>query len=86
MRGRPRRLAGPRSDDQQGHLAWTDFWQATELARVLAADRTKWSSRLAGALPGALSINEKLAPPGWQYRVIWVTGDAAPQRIAAVDW
>eukprot|EP00959_Pyramimonas_sp_CCMP1952_P154468 3231403-Pyramimonas_sp.AAC.1 len=21
---------GPRGDDQQGHLAWTDFWQATE--------------------------------------------------------
>eukprot|EP00959_Pyramimonas_sp_CCMP1952_P100185 2095180-Pyramimonas_sp.AAC.1 len=68
MQGRPRRLAGPRSDDQQGRLAWTDFWQTTEVARVLAADWTKWSSRFAGVLPGVLSINEKLALPGWQCR------------------
>ena len=86
MRGRPRRLAGPRGEGEQCALAWTDFWQATEVARVLAADQSKWSSRFTGALPGVLTINERLALPGWRYRVIWVTGDATLQRIATVDW
>eukprot|EP00959_Pyramimonas_sp_CCMP1952_P422545 8851486-Pyramimonas_sp.AAC.1 len=68
MRERPRRLAGPKGGHSQSALAWADFRQATEVARVLAADKLKWSSLFAGALSGVLSITEKLARLGWRYR------------------
>eukprot|EP00959_Pyramimonas_sp_CCMP1952_P406699 8524123-Pyramimonas_sp.AAC.1 len=64
IRSRPRGLAGPKGGDSQSALAWADFWQAAEVARALATDKSKWSSRSTGDLPGALSINEKLALPG----------------------
>eukprot|EP00959_Pyramimonas_sp_CCMP1952_P096472 2016476-Pyramimonas_sp.AAC.1 len=86
MRGRPRRLAGRQEGEAKGTLLWTDFWQATEVARVLAADRAKWKSRFVGALSGALTINENLALAGARYRVIWITGDATLERIATMDW
>ena len=46
---------------------------------------------MGGELPGVFrmgvpSINARLALPGRKARVVWVTGDATPLRIGAVDW
>jgi len=62
-----------------------DFWEDVELARILVADRSKWSSRFVGAMVGVLTVNERMAMPGCP-GVIWVTGDATLERIATVDW
>ena len=67
-------------------LLFEDFLDATELARMLMADHSKWSRKFSNHIAGALNANERLALPGGRFRRVWVTGDATPERIATVDW
>ena len=56
------------------------------MAHILLADEEQWEASFVGAFAGVLSLNERLALPGRQCKLIWVTGDATPERVATVDW
>ena len=86
LKGGRRKWAGAPGNGAEADAAFRDFWEATTLARLLVADEGKWKVRFAGALCGALTLNEKLAMPGRTFRLVWVTGDATPQRIGTIDW
>ena len=76
----------PPGGDRHRQLIFEDFWRATETARILLADEEQWAASFVGAFSGVLSLNERLALPGRQCKLIWVTGDATPERVATVDW
>ena len=76
----------PPGGDRHRQLIFEDFWRATEMARILLADEEQWEASFVGAFSGVLSLNERLALPGRQCKLIWVTGDATLERVATVDW
>ena len=78
--------AQPKGTEGEQHQARAAFHEAVELQRVLVGDPTMWSGRFASSLQDVLSTQEMLVLPGVTERVVWVTGDATPERIGAVDW
>ena len=76
----------PPGEDPRRRLIFEDFWNATEIARILIADPAQWEASFVGSFSGVLSINERLALPGRKVRVVRVTGDATLERLATVDW
>ena len=72
--------------DRARQLAFEDFWEATELSRMLVADASKWEARFVGSLVGTMTVGERMALPGHRVRIVWVTGDATLTKIATVDW
>ena len=84
--GQRGRNIAPPGDDPRRRLVFEDFWNATEIARVLIADPAQWEASFVGSFSGVLSVNERLALPGRKVRVVWVTGDATLERLATVDW
>ena len=79
-------LANPRGSQGEVETQWASFWDTLDLLRLLAQDRASWATRFSNPLFAALDINEILALPGVGARVVWVTADATPTHIGAVDW
>ena len=67
---------------------WTNFWDTLDMLRLLAQDRSTWvtPTRFSNPLFAALDTTEVLALPGVSSKVVWVTADATPTRLGAVDW
>ena len=77
-------LAQPRGNDEQKRRAWV--WEAIELQRLLVDNRAEWGVRFTHPMTEALTIRELLAMPGHRDKVVWASGDAALDRVGAVDW
>ena len=73
-------------NDRARQLAFEDFWEATELSRMLVAGASKWEARFVGPLVGTMTVGERMALPGHRVRSVWVTGDATLTKTATVDW
>ena len=86
LKGGRRKWAGPSLRHEGAEEVFRDFWEATDLARLLISDEKKWQARFAGTLEGVLTINERMALPGKKMKLIWVTGDATLDKIGTVDW
>ncbi|CAE7767408.1 unnamed protein product [Symbiodinium sp. CCMP2592] len=78
--------ANPQGDPSEVAAQWDSFWDTLDLLRLLAQDRASWSTRFSNPLFAALDTNEILALPGVSSKVIWVTADATPTHVGAVDW
>lgn len=65
---------------------WERFWEAVELQRLLVDTRSVWEARFTHPLTNALTVPELLSYPGLAQRVVWTSGDATPDKIAAVEW
>ena len=77
-------FARPRGNAVRQRRSWVRFWEAVELQRLLVDNRVLWESRFTHPLTEALSAAEMMAFSSDQ--VIWTSGDATLEKVAAVDW
>ena len=63
---------------------WRRFWEAIELQRLLVDNRATWETRFTHPMVEALSVEEMIALQ--RGKVVWASGDATLERIAAIDW
>ena len=50
------------------------------------ADQGNWATHFETTFAHVLQDGERLALPGADEKVVWVTGDATLERIGGVDW
>jgi len=88
LRGTPRgmRYVLPPGGAGDREAVFENFWDATELARVLLADAEKWSIRFTNGFASALTVAERLSLPESRRHCVWLTGDATLEVVATVDW
>ena len=77
-------FACPRGNAVRQRRSWIRFWEAIELQRLLVDNRVVWEARFTHPLTEALSVAEVMAFSGDS--VVWASGDATLDRVAAVDW
>lgn len=77
-------MAVPRGGDRRQQLVWERFWEAIELQRLLVDNREVWESRFTHPMVEALTVPEVMAID--KDAVIWTSGDATLERVAAIDW
>ena len=65
---------------------WVRFWEAVEVQRYLIGVRDEWSTTFTHPMVSAMSLQELLAMPKFRKSVVWASGDATLDRVAAVDW
>ena len=76
--------AHPRGTPQRQRRSWIRFWEAVELQRLLVDNRLVWEARFTHPLTEALSVGEAMA--FCREDVIWASGDATLEKVAAIDW
>jgi len=81
-----RGFAVPRGGPSRQTRVWEEFWDAIQLQRILVQKESFWEARFTDGLEHLLSVRERLALPGASERVVWVTADATPDRVGAIDW
>ena len=79
-------MARAKGEPTEQGRTWRRFWECLELQRVLIESKASWDTKFTHPLVSALAVEEVLALPGVLERAIWVTGDATPTRLGAVDW
>ena len=77
-------FAQPRGTALRQKRTWFRFWEAVELQRLLVDNRLVWESRFTHPLTEALSVAEAMA--FCKENVIWTSGDATLEKVAAIDW
>ena len=77
-------FACPRGNAVRQRRSWIRFWEAIELQRLLVDNRVVWEARFTHPLTEALSVAEVMAFSGDS--IVWASGDATLDRVAAVDW
>ena len=84
----PRTVSGVSEEEKEKkeHQAWTDLWDLFETLRWLCARSETWSTKFGGRLCDLLAPRERLACPGQWEEAVFVTTDATPQMIGAIDW
>ena len=75
-----------RGSPQEQEDQWAAFWDAIELQRLLVGSRQFWETRFASQLEQALTTPELIALPEVQRKLVWVSADATPTRLGAIDW
>ena len=56
------------------------------MQRYLIGVRDEWSTTFTHPMVSAMSLQELLAMPKFRRSVVWASGDATLDRVAAVDW
>ena len=79
------RLRGEGSQAWEADRAWEDLWELFEVCRWLSARTDRWESFATG-LRSMLPTMERLSLPGEWEKVIWVSSDATPTMVGAIDW
>jgi hypothetical protein len=79
-------LAQAKGTVSQQVRTWQRAWNAVELQRSLVENQTEWATRFTHPMLNGLSLREALALPGNSRKVIWTSGDATLERVAAIDW
>ena len=77
-------FASPRGSLRKQQLSWERFWEAIELQRLLVDNRDVWESRFTHPMVEALTVAEVMALD--KEAVVWASGDATLDRVAAIDW
>ena len=75
-----------RGSPQEQEDQWSAFWDAIELQRLLVGSRQFWETRFASQLEQALTTPKLVALPEVQRKLVWVSADATPTRLGAIDW
>ena len=72
---------------QEEDLAWEDMWILFEECRWLCSRSETWAVKFGGDIKEALPALERLSIPGeLKVAAVFVSSDATPKMIAAVDW
>ena len=79
------RLRGEGSQAWEADRAWEDLWELFEVCRWLSVRTDRWESFATG-LRSMLPTMERLSLPGEWEKVIWVSSDATPTMVGAIDW
>lgn len=66
--------------------AWVDLWDLFETLRWLCSRSETWGTKFGGRLCDLLAPRERLACPGQWEEVVFVTTDATPHMVGAIDW
>ena len=77
-------MAVARGGERRQQLTWERFWEAIELQRLLVDNREVWESRFTHPMVEALTVAEVMAID--KDTVVWASGDATLERVAAIDW
>ena len=72
--------------ETQHEQTWRDWEEMIELCRLIVARPQLWDTQFCNSVDGVLPPLERLSLPGAAERVVWVGGDATPERIGVVDW
>ena len=80
------KLRGYGKETEEANRCWEDLWELFTVCRWLAARTETWAMKFGGNLPELLKPRERLSLPGAWEGVVFVTSDATPQVIGAVDW
>lgn len=82
--GGEREYVDPRGTPEEVDLAWEEFWDALDWARLQMEQ--PWGSSFKAAFGKLLPLRERLALPGVTQRARFVGGDATLERLGAADW
>ena len=67
--------------------AWEDLWVLFEECRWLCSRSETWAEKFGGDIKEVLPTMERLAIPGeLKAAAVFVSSDATPGMIAAIDW
>ena len=66
--------------------AWEDLWELFEACRWLSARTDQWDLLFSTSLKEMLPPKERLALPGEWKDVVYVSSDATPTCLGAIDW
>ena len=79
-----RGMAVARGTSTKQRRTWIRFWEAVELQRLLVDNRAVWESRFTHPMVEALTVPEMMV--FCKENIIWASGDATLEKVAAVDW
>jgi len=82
---RPRTL-GYQNEEQAVVRAWDDLWSLFEVCRWLCARPEMWEAQFGATLDELLEPRERLSLPGGHRHAVFVSADATPSTVGAIDW
>eukprot|EP00435_Cladocopium_sp_Y103_P038135 s583_g10.t1 len=75
----------PGGEDEE--TAWEDLWALFEECRWLCSRSETWAEKFGGNIKEVLPAMERLSIPGeMRLAAVFVSSDATPSTIAAIDW
>ena len=80
------KLMGGQSVELQTEQAWQDLWELFEICRWLSARSEAWEELFSTGLKGMLHPLERVGLPGEWEGTVFVSSDATPTMIGAIDW
>ena len=69
-----------------GDRAWDDLWALFEVCRWLCARPEMWEAQFGATLDELLEPRERLCLPGGHRHAVFVSADATPSMVGALDW
>ena len=66
--------------------AWEDLWDLFEVCRWLCARPEMWEAQFGAKLDEILEPRERLCLPGGHRHAVFVSADATPTMVGAIDW
>lgn len=82
---RPRDL-GYHNEGDAEQRAWEDLWSLFEVCRWLCARPEIWESQFCSTLRDLLDPKERLGLPDGHRQAVFVSADATPTVMGAIDW
>eukprot|EP00435_Cladocopium_sp_Y103_P056630 s604_g19.t1 len=80
------KIRGEGSRPWEEAKAWEDLWDLFEVCRWLSARSETWESTFCTSLKQMLPPLERLGLPGEWARSLFVSSDATPTMVGAIDW
>ena len=80
------KLTGEKGHEVQKAQAWQDLWELFEVCRWLSARSEAWEELFCTGLKGMLTPLERVGLPGEWTGTSFVSSDATPTMIGAIDW
>jgi hypothetical protein len=79
-------LKGDGTPSWEKQKAWDDLWELFEVCRWLSARTDQWDLLFSTTLRRMLPPLERLALPQEWSEVVFVSSDATPDMLGAIDW
>eukprot|EP00435_Cladocopium_sp_Y103_P045096 s974_g12.t2 len=80
------RFRGDGSQQWEERTAWEDLWELFEVCRWLSARSELWDEVFTTSMRRMLKPMDRLALPGEWDEVVFVSSDATPTVMGAIDW
>ena len=80
------KATGYSNEESASKMAWEDLWSLFEVCRWLCSRTGQWSSQFCATLQELLDARERLNLPGGHKEAVFVSADATPTTVGAIDW